>query len=206
MSNYINSNQYVESFRQTVSGKYFVDKTNIIADLLPYFNIEERFLCITRPRRFGKSVASRMIASFFGKSDSKVLFKNTNIFQNKEVYKHLNKHNVVFIDFSKNVDESSDDYKSYLARLCNGIKQDLIELFELPELNKTDLLSLSFSTVFEKTNQKFVFVFDEWDAPFRFKFMPNQDKDSYLQFLKDLLKDRPYVELAYMTGVLPVKK
>ena len=58
MAMYINSNLYLESFKQTVSGKYYVDKSEIISDLIPYLNIEERFLCITRPRRFGKTIAA----------------------------------------------------------------------------------------------------------------------------------------------------
>ncbi len=206
MALYINSNLYLESFKQTVSGKFFVDKSAIISDLIPYLNIEERFLCITRPRRFGKTVAAKMIASFFGKYDSRELFKELKIKDFPDCFKHLNRHNVVFIDFSKDVDEDSDTYSSYIERLCNSIKKDIFVSFPDLKMNDDTLLSQCFTKVFEQYGQKYIFVFDEWDAPFQFKFMTDEKKDSYLQFLRDLLKDRPYVELAYMTGVLPVRK
>ena len=98
------------------------------------------------------------------------------------------------------------NYQEYIDRVQNGLVRDIQEAY--PELvieNNAavwDILSL----VFNQTGHKFIFVIDEWDAVFHSSFITEKDKKDYLLFLKLLLKGQSYVELAYMTGVLPIAK
>lgn len=205
MSNYLNSDVCISNFSKILKEPNFIDKSLLIEDLVPSIDIENRFICITRPRRFGKTVAANMVASFFGNVDSSLLFEGLKITQKDCYTEHLNKHNVIFIDFSKELD-IEEDFNSYLNRISNNLKTDIIEAY--PEINFTieDPLTSILSKAWHQSKQGFIFVFDEWDAPFRFDFMSEKDKEHYTNFLRVLLKGQPYVELAYMTGILPIKK
>ena len=112
---------------------------------------------------------------------------------------------MIYIDFSE-MPRECQNYQEYIDRVQNGLVRDIQEAY--PELvieNNAavwDILSL----VFNQTGHKFIFVIDEWDAVFHSSFITEKDKKDYLLFLKLLLKGQSYVELAYMTGVLPIAK
>lgn len=204
MGKYLNPQAVTTQFQKTLNSKFFVDKSLLIADVIPFINTTNCYLCITRPRRFGKSIAAQMVSSFFGKLPTKEIFKNLKISKSDSYLNHLNQHNVIFIDFSQDV-QDSDDFQKYLDRKIQGLKKDLMDAF--PDLNGSDcLLSELLSECLEKHNERFIFVFDEWDCVFSLPFMTDANRESFVRFLKDLLKDRPYVDLAYMTGVMPILK
>lgn len=206
MGMFINSVIPYEKYKMVVSDRYFVDKTALLGELLEVLGKEQRFFCITRPRRFGKTVMANMIASFFGKAkDSRDLFDPLEISKLNQYNTHLNQHDVIFIDFSE-VPKGCDSYTKYISRIENGLYQDLQEMYSDMKLEKEygvwDLLSF----LFEKKGVKFVLVIDEWDAVFQMPFIKEEDKKAYLLFLKSLLKGKAYLELVYMTGVLPIAK
>ena len=60
--------------------------------------------------------------------------------------------------------------------------------------------------VYQETQRPFVIVIDEWDCIFREYPHDTAAQRKYLDFLRDWLKDKAYIGLAYMTGILPVKK
>ena len=100
MGTFLNSTVPFNAYQATASGTYFVDKTSLLNELLPAIGTEERFFCITRPRRFGKSVMTNMIAAFLGKAaDAENIFKNLKISSSEFYTEHLNRHNVIYIDF-----------------------------------------------------------------------------------------------------------
>lgn len=206
MGMFINSRIPFESYLLVKNDIYFVDKTSLIEELFPALGGEKRFFCITRPRRFGKSVMANMIGAFFGKAaDAGNLFDTLKIASSSKYKTHLNRHCVVYIDFSR-MPQNCDTYRAYIGRISDGIKRDLIA--EFPDLGldfDRDLWDL-FQLVFENTGQRFIFVMDEWDAIFHKDFISEKDRKSYLEFLRDLLKGQTYVELAYMTGILPIAK
>lgn len=206
MGIFLNSKAPFEAFRAVATDSYFVDKSMLLGELIPSIGKEKRFFCITRPRRFGKSVMANMVAAFFSRAvEAKDIFQHLKISENQRYREHLNRHNVVFIDFSR-VPEACDSYEAYIRRISDGLKEDLMT--EYPELNldKEQAVWDIFQIVFERTNHKFVFVIDEWDALFHMPFLLDNAKRKYLLFLKNLLKDQAYVELAYMTGILPIAK
>lgn len=206
MGLFLNSKAPYEAFRSIVTDSYFVDKSMLISELIPSLGKEKRFFAITRPRRFGKSVMANMIAAFFGKvTSADELFRNLKIVEINQYKEHLNRHNVVTIDFSR-VPEACDSYEIYIMRVADGLKADLETEYPDLELDAEQAVWDVFQSVFEKTGQKFIFVMDEWDALFHMPFILGDAPKKYLLFLKNLLKDQAYVELAYMTGVLPIAK
>lgn len=125
--------------------------------------------------------------------------------ENPDYYKHLNQHNVIFIDFSE-VPRECTDYQQYIDRIQNGINDDLAQAYPDFEIHTEDAVWDVMSDIFQKTGHKFIFVMDEWDALFHMPFITEEAGRRYLLFLKSLLKGKVYVELAYMTGVLPIAK
>ncbi len=196
-----------EKYKSLSLSQYFIDKTELLEEFIYGLGGEAQYICITRPRRFGKTVMANMIAAFLGKAeDSSPIFDMLKIAKSKQYYDHLNKYDVIYIDFSE-VPENCVSYEQYITRISEGLKSDLAAAY--PELqldiNKPvwDILSILFEI---KDKQKFVFVMDEWDALFHMPFSTDRDKQDFLLFLKSLLKSKAYVQLAYMTGILPIAK
>lgn len=206
MSMFLNCFTVYDRYRAVLNSPYFVDKTLLLEGLIPLLCQEQRFVCITRPRRFGKTVMANMIGAFFQKgADSCDIFDNL-LIAGKEDYKnHLNRHNVIFIDFSE-MPENCSSYSQYISRILSGLKQDLSNAFPELDIDKEKSVWDILTAVFEKNGQKFIFIMDEWDAVFHMSFITEDNRKEYLQFLKLLLKSKSYVELAYITGILPIAK
>ena len=204
MGQFLNNKEPYDKFKTVMNGTYFVDKSEILEELIPALQQEQRFFCITRPRRFGKTVMANMIAAFFENGEPS-LFEHLHIAEYAGYKEQAGKHDVIYIDFSE-MPRECQNYQEYIDRVQNGLVRDIQEAY--PELvieNNAavwDILSL----VFNQTGHKFIFVIDEWDAVFHSSFITEKDKKDYLLFLKLLLKGQSYVELAYMTGVLPIAK
>ena len=206
MGMFLNSIEPYDKYKTITKGLYFVDKTELLEELIPALEQEQRFFCITRPRRFGKTVMANMIASFFEKSEGgSDIFDRLKISEYPKYKEHLNKHDVVYIDFSE-MPKECDSYKKYISRIEEGIYYDLREKYSDLYLKREDAIWDIFSKIFNETKKKFIFVMDEWDAVFHMSFMTEKNREDYLLFLKLLLKGQSYVELAYMTGVLPIAK
>lgn len=207
MGLYLNSRRSYTLYQNIANSNYFVDKTKILTELIPLMNTAANCICITRPRRFGKTVMANMLAAFLGKGvDSAGIFDKLEIAQSELYQKHLNSHHVIFIDFSR-VPSGCDNYSEYIGKIKDNLRKDLLAEFSDSEIDiHQDVLDI-LTGVFEYDgNAKFTFILDEWDAPFHMKFMSDADKYDYLLFLKNLIKDQPYVEFAYMTGILPIAK
>lgn len=206
MGIYLNSKAPFENYRSIVSDPYFVDKTALISELVPAIGKEQRFFCITRPRRFGKSVMANMLGAFFGKGqDGAPLFHDLAIGKESGHMEHLNKHDVIFMDLSR-MPRGCDHYGQYIKRIQDDINRDLAEAYPEISIDITDAVWDVLGTIFEKTGDKFIFIIDEWDAIFHKAFIREGDKQDFLGFLRNLLKGQGYVALTYMTGVLPIAK
>ena len=201
MSIYLNSDKAYENFKCLYGSRYYVDKSFIIEKLNELINTSDRYICITRPRRFGKSSVADMLGAYYSKAvDSKELFDKLNISSCDGYEENLNKYNVINISFNEIPDEM-DTYEDYIGMVKNSIKKDISDNY--PGINIDDFYNIS--TMLRATNEKFIFIFDEWDYIFNSNLFEEHQND-FLEFLRNLLKDQPYVALAYMTGVLPIKK
>ncbi|MCI8527775.1 MAG: AAA family ATPase [Lachnospiraceae bacterium] len=203
---FLNSSIPYEAYKEVLSDNYFVDKSMLIGELIPAIGRKNRYFCITRPRRFGKTVMANMVGAFFEKIQVKErLFDKLAISEVKEYEIHLNQHNVFYIDFSR-TPENCNSYVEYITRIIDGLKSDIFDNYSDVKPNMEESIWDILQKVYERTKDKFIFVIDEWDAVFHMPFISEVDQKNYLLFLKNLLKDQIYVELAYMTGVLPLAK
>ncbi len=206
MPYFLNSITPVNQFTKTTKEKYFVDKSILIEKINELVGTASQYVCITRPRRFGKTINAMMLACYYSKNANfKSLFDNLQISNCESYLEHLNKHNVIYMTMNE-LPKPNCSYEEFIERYIHLLIEDLKEL--APNIQMNEKLSLSdlFTQVYNETNDGFIFIIDEWDYIFNNNLFSNEDRENFLQFLKDLLKDKPYVELAYMTGVLPIAK
>lgn len=207
MGIYLDSKTGYTLYKNETEKLYFVDKSLLLAELFPLVKEGSSYVCITRPRRFGKTVMANMLTAFFSRAcDSKELFQSLKISTQKGYEGYQNQYAVISISFN-DVAGECESYTQYIKRIEKKLIKDLKRaypevLFEEEE-SVVDILADIYA---ENESAKFIFILDEWDYIFHQDFATDLDKKRYLTFLRSLLKDRPYVQFAYMTGILPIAK
>ena len=196
-----------ESFQESLNSLIYVDKSPLIEILNRSIKTKNKYFCLSRPRRFGKSVTAQMICSYYARcQDSSSLFDNLKIASFDDYKKHLNQYDVIFINMTDEFNDSSCDVNKMIASITKSVVGELKEEYQNCAISSPEFLDLTLQEVYNYSKVPFVFVIDEWDCIKREK---KEDPDSlkqYLEWLKAIFKDKPYVGLAYMTGILPVKK
>lgn len=206
MGIYLNSKASLTLYKSEAESPYFVDKSMFLKEIFPLIQLGNKHICITRPRRFGKTVMANMMAAFLTKGiDSRAIFDRLNISKEVQSAEHQNQYNVIYIDFS-DIDDECSSYSQYINAIKTCLKNDLMQAYPQVKLQEISTVQSDLKEVFSQTGERFVFIFDEWDTVFHLSFITEADKKQYLQFLKSLLKDRAYVLLSYMTGILPIAK
>ena len=200
-----------QSYQMAVNSEIFVDKTEMIRYLNSVVNTQQRYVSVSRPRRFGKTMAADMICAYYDReADSRELFANLKLSagegdnQKNPWDRYLGKFDVVRIVMTDFVREETSVEDS-LKRLVGRVLDELDERYPGVRFDASDF-TFSFDKFYRKTNTQFVVVIDEWDAVFRVRQRDKDGQKRYLDFLRDWLKDKPYIALAYMTGILPIKK
>ncbi len=189
-------------FQKARNSKIYVDKSQLIEKVSERIDTMDQYICITRPQRFGKTVNACMLGAYYTKDmGSAALFETLSVEGAAGFRKYLNAYNVVYIDFSIGL-EACSSYETYLTKIVEKLRSDLYDNY--PKLERREYDDIR--QVFLDTDDSFIFILDEWDSIFHQEFMTDKDKKEHLGFLKGLLKDQPYVDLAYMTGILPVAK
>ncbi len=200
MALYLNTNASFKDFRMLRYDKYFIDKSNMIEKISERIKTKNRFLCVTKPRRFGKTSVLNMLGAYYGRAHpSEELFDSLQISRSPGYLEHLNRYNVICFSLSE-LPGQGNSYQDYIGRFDAVLRKDLSESY--PELENQEKGSLS--DLLTATGDEFIFVIDEWDYIFSHELYQDYQRE-FLEFLRDLLKDRPYVALVYMTGVLPIK-
>lgn len=203
MGIYLNPNN--AAFQKAVNTEIYVDKTMLIAYTNKNLNTEHQEICVSRPRRFGKSMAANMLVAYYSRGcDSKELFSGFKVAQHPDFEKHLNQYNVIQLNIQRFLNRT-DTIHDMLAMLERKVVRELKHAFSDVEFFEEDLVSV-LETIYSETESQFIFIIDEWDCIFRIKELDWNAQKEYLDFLRDLLKNQPYVALAYMTGILPIKK
>ena len=209
MGKYLNPGN--ENFKRIKQGKY-VDKTGLIAEVNRRIGTTENLVCISRPRRFGKSYAAQVLCAYYDCTcDSHDLFNNCIITGSIDYEKHRNKYNVVCLDIAGLISELKKDHRSIrdiTTYIQEVLKADLID--SAPELANIQDVSNCLMQLVETTGRKIVFVIDEWDAVIREAKNDDAAQTSYLNLLRAWFKNKNFtakvVAAAYMTGILPIKK
>ncbi len=194
-----------KSFWESLRSRIYVDKTNLIACTNEFVNTREKFICVSRPRRFGKSMTLEMLAAYYSCGcDSRELFAGYKIEQNPSFEEHLNQYDVIFLNMQQFLIEAdSGKVTQYLEQeVLREIRKAYGEYLDRERIG----LAAALREIFVETERQFVFLIDEWDCVMRERQESEEMQKQYLDFLRNLLKDQPYVALAYMTGILPVKK
>ncbi len=206
MGKYLNNKNALELYKQEVSKPYFIDKTDMIEELLYVVNGASNCICIIRPRRFGKTMIANMLTSYFSKGyDASTMFDKLHINKFEQYKGYLNTYHVIHIDFSQ-IPMPCNSYNEYIVRIVHSLIEDLKTQFPDVTFSKEDTLWDILDKIYYQYCEKFIFILDEWDAVFHMKFITTEEKSQYLSFLKALLKDKAYVFFAYMTGILPIAK
>ena len=206
MSLYLNRN---EDFSNYVNDTIFIDKSNLIT--ITNNNIRKpssKFMCVTRPRRFGKTMALSMLNAYYSKScDSQSLFDKLNIAKDNSYLEHLNKHNVIWIDMAS-LYANIDNKEEIINELKKRILSDLKEKYNNIDLTNF-ILSDAIIKINNETKERFIFLIDEWDVIFREEEYNTKLCDDYIMFLRGLFKSSDVsscIDLVYMTGILPIRR
>ena len=204
---YVDSKTAYILYQNETKKPYFVDKSMILREMFPMVENGGEYICITRPRRFGKTVMANMIGAFFNRAqDSAELFDSLEIAGDEGYKKYQNKYPVIHIPFN-DLMQPCQSYGEYMGRIEKQLMQDLKGAYPGVNVDKeTSVAAMLLNILAADDTARFIFVLDEWDFIFHQSFATEEDKKNYLLFLRNLLKDRPYVLLAYMTGILPIAK
>lgn len=179
-----------DEFYRAVNSKIYVDKTMLISFVNHNLNTEHQNICVSRPRRFGKSMAANMLVAYYSKGcDSRELFQNYNIAKDESFEKYLNKYNVLhinMIDFLSRAESVDEMIEYFQKRLLWDIKQEYgdIECFDWNDL--VDVLE----TIYNQKKQAFIIVIDEWDCIFRKYPNDYEAQKKYLDFLRFWIKGK----------------
>lgn len=205
MGMYINKGN--NGFRMIRNSEY-VDKSGLINVINRTLFTEWRFSCITRCRRFGKSMAAKMLAAYYDCTcDSRELFADLEIAKDPSFEKHLNKYRVIYLDMTDFITKFKDG--SIVRHIDEELKKEVCNTYSEMTFEESYDLMDCLMRIAMATNDRFFFIIDEWDAICR-EFDPGTEAmESYLNWLRRLFKSVNAMEVfagAYMTGILPVKK
>lgn len=194
-----------DKFLMDCQSEIYVDKSTMIAYLNRVFKTANRYVCVSRPRRFGKSMAANMIAAYYDHTVDTKKFQGMNISHDASFSEHGGKYDVIHLNMQDFLSRTKDMLE-FLNLLQRRVLRDLLKAYpDVDYFDDTDLAE-SMSDIYENTRRPFVIVIDEWDCIFR-EYKDRKDwQEKYLDFLRTWLKDKAYVGLAYMTGILPIKK
>ena len=204
MGIYLNPNH--ENFRQIIAADIYVDKTMMIKSFNRYIDKGNKYICMSRPRRFGKTIAGNMLSSYYSKGcDSKELFAPLKIASDPCFLEKLNKYNVIMIDLNSEY-QNTENKANLIKRLTEKIKREMRRTFPTIDIAEDDSLADTILNIYSELGETFIIIIDEYDVLVRER-VDQQLFEKYLSFLNGLFKSdtlRPAISLAYLTGILPV--
>ncbi|MCR5453607.1 MAG: ATP-binding protein [Bacteroidales bacterium] len=204
MGVYLNPNNV--GFKEVLAGKIYIDKTMLISELNKFIDEGNKYICVSRPRRFGKTIATNMLSAYYSKGcDSREMFSKLKISKAENYDKYLNKLNFISIDVASEY-QNAIDKPNMLVKLANFVKSEFEQQFPTVDFTYCESIADCIIKVYSITGERFVIILDEYDCLVRDQFGTELFKD-YLEFLNGLFKSntlKPAIALAYITGILPV--
>lgn len=195
-----------EKFSEAIHSQIYVDKTALIQYTNSVLHTKQKCICFSRPRRFGKSMAADMLAAYYSRGcDSRKLFENLTLSQDPSFEKYLNRYDVIALNMQEFLSRAGSVDKM-LERLKLLIVRELKKAYPGIEFFDDTDPAGCMQEAYEESKKPFVVIIDEWDCIMREFKKEEEQQRKYLDFLRDLLKDKGYIYLAYLTGILPIKK
>lgn len=197
------------AFQRALNSKIYVDKTGLLEELNAFIDTEQCCVCNSRPRRFGKSITANMLTAYYSCGcDSKELFAGKKISETEQYEEHLNKYNVIHLDVQWFYMDCgcAENVVSHITRsVLNELKE------EFPDVDFSESASLGgmLARITLATGSKFIIIIDEWDVLIRDEAANAAVQKEYINFLRGLFKGTEpthFLHLAYLTGILPIKK
>ena len=194
-------------FSQALRSQIYIDKTGMISYLNKVLDTEQRYVCVSRPRRFGKTMAAGMLAAYYGRNcDSEKMFLDLKISKDPTFYTYLNHYCVVFLNMHDFLSSSGGHVDSLIQNISRKLISELCKEYPTVDYEDKNDLVTAMINIYTAIDIQFVFIIDEWDCIFRVYQKDTEAQKHYLNFLRDILKDKEYLALVYMTGILPIKK
>lgn len=197
------------AFQVALNSKIYIDKTGLIEYTNSVLDTSDAYICNSRPRRFGKSYTANMLAAYYSKGcNSEEMFSGLDISRKSDFKTHLNQYDVIHIDiqwFLANCYNSNKIVSFLSDSVISELRDIYPDILPLGELSLPD----SLSRIKDKTGQKFIIIIDEWDVLIRDEATNYYIQNEYLNFLRGMFKGTEptkYIQLAYLTGILPIKK
>ena len=207
MGSYINKGN--DGFQSARNSEY-VDKSGLIAVVNQTLLSERRFSCVTRCRRFGKSMAAKMLAAYYDQScDSRSLFEDLEIAHDPSFEEHLNKYPVIYLDMTNFTSRDNITTNEIVPVLQKEVKEEVLGVYPLDNVNQDDDLMTVLTKIADRYAVRFIMIIDEWDAICREALGDTDSMDRYVKFLRRLFKGSNTEQVfagVYMTGILPIKK
>ena len=207
MGSYLNPGN--EAFAVALNSEIYVDKTGLLTYTNKVMNTLQGYICNSRPRRFGKSITANMLTAYYSKGcSSKEMFSGLEISRAKDFEKHLNQYDVLHWDIQWCMEPAGGP-----ERIVSYISEKTIsELKEYyPHILPEEIRSLpeALSRINAASGTKFIVIIDEWDVLIRDEAHNQAAQEMYIDFLRNMFKGieaSKYIALAYLTGILPIKK
>lgn len=203
MGLYLNprNNVLLADMRQEI----YIDKSMVMTKLNQVFGSSQSRICVSRPRRFGKTMLANLIAAYYSRnSDMRPVFEKLAIAATPNWDEHLNRYDVIKIDVQEFWSGASkpDDVIPNLEKKVVGELKDAYPDF----LTGDEPLPEAIATVYDKTEVPFVVIMDEYDVLIREK-VNDKVMGEYLRLLSGLFKSggaSDSIALAYITGIVPI--
>ena len=197
------------AFKVALASEIYIDKTGLLDFTNSVLGTKQAYICNSRPRRFGKSITADMLTAYYSKGcDSRELFMNYNIAQTEYFEKYLNKYDVIHLDMQWILMDAGapERISGYINK---NVISELADLYKDIDLRDQKTLYGALSVINSMTNNKFVIIIDEWDVLIRDEAANSSVQEEYINFLRGMFKGSEptkYIELAFLTGILPIKK
>lgn len=207
MGMFVNPDNY--AFQVALNSEIYIDKIGLIEYINKVMNTLQGYICSSRPRRFGKSVTANMLTAYYSRGcNSEQMFSDLEISKYPDFKKHLNQYDVIHLDIQWCL-ELAGGPENIVSYITKQTIEELREYYpsELPE--QISSLPEALSRINTATGKKFVIIIDEWDVLIRDAAANIKAQNDYINLLRGIFKGTEptkYIQLAYLTGILPIKK
>ena len=197
------------AFQVALNSEIYVDKSGLIQYTNKVLNTLQGYICNSRPRRFGKSITANMLTAYYSKGcDSEAMFAGLEISKSADFKKHLNKYDVIHIDIQWCI-EPAGGVENVVSFISEKTISELDTYYPNILAEKTISLPDALSQINTAVGKKFIIIIDEWDVLIRDESANAKVQKDYINFLRGMFKGTEptkYIQLAYLTGILPIRK